>query len=166
MSRFDGPLIIEYDHKASRVLGDDFYRVKKSFRFYLPASHIGVEWVGHQSDRWGFVAAGMLTDLGSIPKVFRGIINRGGAAAQAYALHDQLCEYLSITYRGNPEKITREECDLILRDALIDLEIDKTSVHLIYDAVVAYGFVRQIRDPSTTRLKRDLEAAYNFEDFQ
>ncbi|HKY45603.1 MAG TPA: DUF1353 domain-containing protein [Pyrinomonadaceae bacterium] len=164
MSRcFDGPLVIEFDRKASDLLGGAYWRVKRSFRFYLPASHIGNEWVEYQSNRWAYVPAGMLTDLGSIPKVFRGIIDVGGAAAQAYVLHDQLCEYLSITADGKPESISRREADLILRDALLDLEIDKTTTHLIHEAVAAYQLAKGITRPSTTALKRRLEAEYNFE---
>lgn len=164
MNNFSGSLIIQYDHAASEILQGDYWRVMRSFRYYLPTSLLVPDWTVNNRKRWAFAPAGMLTDLGSIPKVFRGIISNGGAASQAYVLHDQLCEYLSITENGYPTKITREECDLILKAALLDLQIDSTTAHLIYNAVAAYQFVRQTRDPSTTRIKRDLEAAFNFED--
>jgi hypothetical protein len=164
MNNFSGSLLIQYDHAASEILGGDYWRLMRSFRYYLPTSLLVPDWTVGNRKRWAFAPAGMLTDLGSIPKVFRGIISNGGAASQAYVLHDQLCEYLSITNNGYPEKITREECDLILKAALLDLQIDNTTAHLIYNAVAAYQFVRQVRDPSTTRIKRDLEAAFNYED--
>lgn len=166
MNNFSGPLLIQFDHAASEILGDDYWRVMRSFRYYIPSSLLAPDWTVNNRKRWGFVPAGVLTNLGNIPKVFRGIISNGGAASQAYALHDQLCEYLSVTNNGRPELITREECDLILKAALLDLQIDQTTAHLIYNAVASYQLVRQTRDPSTTRIKRDLEAAFNFEDLQ
>ncbi len=164
MNNFSGGLVIQYDHAASEILGGDYWRVMRSFRYYIPTSLIAPDWTVSSRKCWAFAPAGMLTDLGSIPKVFRGIISNGGAASQAYVIHDQLCEYLSVTRNGKPQSITREECDLILKAALLDLEIDSTTAHLIYNAVAAYQLVRQTRDPSTTRIKRDLEAAFNFED--
>jgi len=163
---FSGPLIIQYDQHASQVLQDDYWRVMRSFRYYLPTSLLVPGWTVNNRKRWGFVPAGMLTNLGNIPKIFRGIISNGGAASQAYALHDQLCEYLSVTNDGRPERITREECDLILKAALLDLEIDATTAHLIYNAVAAYQLAMQTREPSTTRIKRELEASFNFEELQ
>lgn len=164
MNNFSGELIIRPDHAASEILGDDYWRVMRSFRYYLPTSLIVPDWTVKSHKRWAFCPAGMLTNLGNIPSVFRSIISNGGMASQAYALHDQLCEYLSVTNNGRPENITREECDLILKAALLDLQIDSTTAHLIYNAVAAYQLVRQTRDPSTTRFKRDLEASFNFEE--
>jgi len=161
---FDNPLVIEFDPVASDVLGGDYFRLKKSFRFYLPPSSIANEWVQYDSNRWAFCAAGMLTDLGSVPVSLRGIINHSGRAAQAFVLHDQLCEYLSITENGAPKSITRQEADLILFDALIALGCDKTTSHLIYNTVAAYQMATNTKAPSTTAIKRRLEAAYNFED--
>lgn len=162
---FDGELITSFDHPASRVLDGEYYRIRKSFRYYLPVGFSTPTCPSVNAARWVFIAAGMLSDLGSIPKVFRGAINPAGKAAQAFVVHDQLCEYLSITVAGRPQRITRADCDLILKLALLDLEIDKTTAELIYQAVRAYGELNNIRDPSTTRIKRDLESAYNFEDF-
>lgn len=161
---FDSELVIEFDRRASDALGDDYFRLKKSFRFYLPPSTVANEWVHYDSNRWAFCAAGMLTDLGSIPVPFRGLINRGGRAAQAFVLHDQLCEYLSITENGAPKLITRQEADLILLDALLALQVDRTTAYLIYNSVAGYQLATNTRAPSTTALKRQLEAAYNFED--
>lgn len=166
MSNFDGELIISYDHKASRQLGGDYWRVRKSFRFYLPSSYLATDCVAINKSRWVFVPAGMLTDLGSVPPLFRGAINQAGAASQAYVMHDQLCEYLSVTNDGRPELITRRECDLILLAGLRDLGTDVTLAHLIYNAVAVYGKVMNIREPSTSALKRQLEADYNYEEFR
>jgi len=165
MNQFDGELFIQYDRQASNVLGADYWRVMRSFRFYLPTSDIANEWTCYDTNRWAFIPAGMLTDLGSVPKQFRSIIDNGGRAAQAYVVHDQLCEYLSITEKGRPARISRQEADLILLDALLVLGVDKTTAHLTYNAVAAYSAVMDIRQPSTTIVKRRLEAAFNFEGF-
>lgn len=158
MSNFDNPLIIEYDRRASEILNGDYWRLKKSFRFYLPATETATE-----SESWAHCSAGMLTDLGSVPKVARAIIDRDGAAAQAYVLHDQLVEYLSITVNGKPQRITRNDADLILQDALIDLGISGRYAEIVFLAVSGYTQIRCNNCPSTYRLKRELEAAYNFE---
>lgn len=163
MNQFDGPLQIQYDREASRILDGDYWRVMKSFRFYLPTSDIANEWTCYDTNRWVFVPAGMLTDLGSIPRIYRGIFDRGGRAAQAYVLHDQLCEYLSVTNDGNPERITRQECDLILRAGMLELGVSKGVTQCVYNAVAAYSHLKGIRSPSTTIKKRALEAAFNFE---
>lgn len=163
MNQFDGPLQIQYDTQASNILQGDYWRVMKSFRFYLPSSDIANEWTCYDTNRWVFVPAGMLTDLGSIPPIYRGIFDRGGRSAQAYVLHDQLCEYLSVTKGGNPERITRQECDLILRSAMLSLGINKATTQSVYNAVATYAALKGIRSPSTTIKKRSLEAAFNFE---
>jgi hypothetical protein len=162
-SNFDGPLDIRYDRRASDVLGGNYFRVLKSFRYYLPASFIGNEWTAYQSNRWVFVPSGMLTDLASIPAIFRGFLDTTGPYMQAAVVHDQLCEYLSITQDGQPKSITRPEADLILRAAMLDLNVPKIQVNLIYDAVAAYTEFFDIRDPSTTAIKRRLESDWNFE---
>lgn len=160
MSNFDAPLIIEYDRRASDELGGDFWRVKKSFRFYLPpVGNTGFE----ISNRWAYVPEGVLSDLGSIPKLFRSLVDRDGRAAQAYVLHDHLCEYLSVTFNGSPHRISRNVCDAIMAMAMIDLGVDRKEVAIVHRAVRTYGSVMGIKNPSTTERKRQLEADYNFE---
>lgn len=165
MNQFDGPLIIQYDRDASDQLGADYWRVMRSFRYYLPTSDIANEWTTYDTKRWAFVAAGTLTDLGTVPKTFRGIIDNGGRAAQGFVLHDQLCEYLSITAYGQPEAITRQEGDLILLSALCSLGMPKADAYMIYNSVSAYSEIMGIKSPSTTVAKRALEAKFNFEGF-
>lgn len=152
--RFDGPLVITYDNNASRILGGEYWRVLKSFRYYLTAN----EWV--------FIPSGMLTDLGSVPPSLRCFVSEQGNAAQAYVVHDQLCEYLSTTFDGRPKLITRQEADLILKMALLDSGVNKTTAYLTYTAVAAYQMAMQIKDPTTTAIKRRLEADANFEDLK
>lgn len=166
MGRFDGELIISYDHEASRILRGEYWRVRKSFNFFPSTSVIGNEWTCYDSNEKCFVAAGTLTDLGSVPRMFRGIIDNGGPAAQAYVLHDTLCEYLTISRCGKPKKITRQEADLFLLDALTTLGIAKTYANIVYNAVAIYQMAGQVHNPSTFALKRKLESEYNFEDLK
>lgn len=163
MGRFDGELIISFDHEASRTLRGDYWRVRKSFDFYRSTSIIANEWTCYDGNEKCFVAAGTLTDLGSVPRMFRGIIDNGGAASQAFVLHDTLCEYLTINHCGRPKKITRQEADLILLDALTVLGISKAYANIVYNAVALYQMAGQVHNPSTYALKRKLEAEYNYE---
>lgn len=162
-SIFDGPLNIQFDRHASDILGGDYWRVMKSFRCYIPVSYLANEWTATDKDRWLFVASGTLTDLGTIPQIARALENRDGRASQAFVTHDQACEYLSATYQGKPQAITRQEADLILRAGLIDCGLPMSDVDIIYSAVSAYAWANRITDPSTYALKRRLEAEFNFE---
>lgn len=169
---FSAPFVIKFDTVASAALDDQYWRIMLSYRYYLPPSpdFNPNEWVDYDnrdavSDRWVFMSAGVLTDLGSIPKALRGVIEYGGRYAQAYAVHDQLCEYLSITVNGRPEKITREYADFVLLWALKDCGMPDAEAKAVYASVRAYAIVRNINSPSTTAKKRQLEAAYNFEGF-
>lgn len=166
MNNFDGPLVIQFDAHASDVLGGNYWRVMKSFRFFLPVSRIANEWTCYDTNKWGFVPAGILTDLGSVPMAFRSIIDNGGRAAQAYVLHDQLCEYLSLTENGRPVRITRVDADNILHDALISLGVDRSTARIIYEAVALYRRVTGVDWPTNQIKKRELEAAFNFEGLQ
>lgn len=162
MGRFDGELIYKYDAQASRILRGDYFRVLQDFNFYCPTSVIGNEWTCYDSNEKVFVAAGTLTDLGSVPRMFRGAIDRDGRGAQAYVVHDVLCEYLSLSRCGKPKKITRQEADLILLDALQVLGCSKTYANIVYNAVAIYQMAGQVHNPTTTALKRQLEADYIF----
>lgn len=163
MSNYSGPLHIKYDPVASAALGTPHVRLLTSFKLFLPQTVVGNEWTAYDPDTWIFCNAGMLTDLGTIPDLFRGMFPSGGKYSQAYVVHDQACEYLSITVGGRPKRITRQEADLILLYALQELGMDKQEAYTIYNAVAAYQMARQITKPSTTIMKRRLEAAYNFE---
>lgn len=167
MSNFSGPLVIEYDQHASEVLNGTYWRVKESFRFYLPrTADCGNEWVEYVSNVWAFCPAGMLTDLASIPQVFQNILGPAGPYVQAAVLHDQLCEYLSITEDGAPKPITRKQCDDILLSAMTDLGVSDIQAQTIYDAVSLFRMVDDVTAPSTTALKRSLEAQASYEGLQ
>lgn len=151
MSSFTAPLDIRYDATASKALGRDHWRVTRGFVYYL--GDLG-------SQRWVAVPAGFLTDGASVPRAFWSLIPPWGAYGQAAALHDYLCEYLSITVDGRPQNITRDVCDSILDEAMGVLGVEPALRKTIYDAVCAYRWVSGVSKPSSTALKRSLEAAW------
>ena len=76
------------------------------------------------------IPAGYGTDFGTIPRPFHIFFNP--TAHLAYVLHDYIYEY---------KKFTREECDLILVDALIAEWMNKAWVLLVWCAVRAFGWL-------------------------
>jgi hypothetical protein len=150
-TQFDAKLRIQYDDNASRVLGADHWRVTEGFRFYIGDDKSG-EWVN--------VPDGYLTDGASVPRIFWSIIPPWGAYGQAAVVHDILCEYLSITKDGLPMRITRARCDEILLEAMIALGVPAWKRQVIYRAVCLFRVFSGVEEPTTTLLKRRLEAEW------
>lgn len=150
-TRFSADMSVRYDRKASETLGADHWRVMDSFRFY-----IGDE----QSGEWVNVPAGYLTDGASVPRLFWNIIPPWGSYGQAAVVHDIACEYLSITKDGIPTPITRAQCDKLLMQAMEAIQVPRLTRSAIYGAVVAYRLISGVNTPSTTPLKRSLEALW------
>lgn len=148
---FSGPLDVRYDAEASQVLGADHWRVLKPFRFYLGQKG---------SERWVYVPAGYLTDGASVPQLFWNIIPPWGAYGQAAVVHDLVCEYLSITIDGAPHAVTRAECDAILLEAMTVLGVSALKRQAIYQAVSLYRLASGVSRPTSTPLKRSLEAKW------
>lgn len=151
MSSFTQPLVITYDDRASRALGGTYWRLWQGFRYDLGEKG---------SARWVNVPAGFLTDGASVPRAFWSIIPPWGAYGQAAVLHDYLCEFLSITVNGAPQRITRAQCDAILNEAMGVLGVPPATKGAIYDAVCLYRAVSGVTQPSSTAAKRALEAAW------
>lgn len=161
--QFSAPLVIAFDADASKQLGGDYWRVQKDFKFYLPDQLQPNEWVAYDPERWISVQAGMLTDLGTIPRLLRSVVDEQGLASQAYVTHDQACEYLSVTYKGQPQAITRRDADCILVEAMRALGCGAVQISMVYSAVRAYAELNQINTPSTFALKRQLESQWRGE---
>lgn len=150
-TEFTAPLLIQYDEHASKLLGKDHWRVAQGFRFYVNHADSG-EWVN--------VPAGYLTDGASVPRLFWGLIPPWGKYGQAAVVHDILCEYLSITKNGAPYRITREECDDLLLEAMTALKVPCVTRHTIHSAVCLYRKVSGVNSPTNTPLKRQLESEW------
>lgn len=146
---FTGPCDLRYDPHASRILGKDHWRVLSSFDLVL-------------SDvRRVRVPAGILTDKGTVPIVLNNVVPRDGKFEQAYVVHDQLCEYLSMTLDNKPFKISRATADLTLSQMLVALGGTESEVRTVMAGVDGYRISKGGNiPPSSTPLKRELEAVW------
>lgn len=151
-TRFSAPLLIQHDPLASAVLGEDYWRVAKSFRY-----DIGFE----GSPRWVTVPAGYLTDGASVPRLAWSIIPPWGSYGQAAVVHDLLCEYLTVVENGLPVPITRAEADAIFLEAMTVLKVPEETRELMSNAVDLYRKALRITKPSTSPIKRKLEADWH-----
>lgn len=145
---FDGPCDLRYDAEASSALGKEHWRRLSTYRFMLSVR------------QWVCVPAGGLTDKGSIPMVVNNLVPRDGRFEQAYDMHDQLCEYLSITIDGKPESISRARADGLLYVAMGVLGASPGEIFVVRAAVDSYRNVANVHSPSNTALKRSIEAQW------
>lgn len=150
-TQFSAEMSVRYDREASIALGADHWRVTNGFRFYLDHE---------QSGEWVNVPAGYLTDGASVPRLFWSAIPPWGAYGQAAVVHDIVCEYLSITKDGLPQAVSRKTCDGILLQAMEAISVPWMTRQAIYGAVSAYRIVSGVNAPSSTTLKRNLEAQW------
>jgi hypothetical protein len=150
-TKFDAPLLIQFDKKASDILGADYWRVAKPFKFFIGSEN---------SKRWITVPAGYLTDGASVPRALWSIIPPWGAYGQAAVVHDILCEYLSIMVGGKLTPITRERADEIFAEAMTVLQVPSHDVALISEGVKLYRLASGVSAPSTRPEKRALEASW------
>lgn len=145
---FDGSCVLRYDAEASRALGADYWRHLESYDLRL------------SQRQWAHVPAGTLTDKGSVPRAAWSVVPRDGKFEQAYGLHDQLCEYLSLTVDGKPFRISRERADSLLYVAMEVLGGTEREIAPVRAAVEANRRVLNVVDPSNTALKRELESKW------
>lgn len=148
---YSAPLDIRYDKEASAALGADHWRVTKDFRYFIG---------GKNTQQWVTVPAGYLTDGASVPRALWSLIPPWGAYGQAAVVHDLLCEYLAIVDHGELVPITRERCDEIFNEAMAVLGVPGDTRNAIYNGVRLYRLMTGVSKPSTTPLKRSLEAAW------
>jgi hypothetical protein len=151
-TQFSAPLNIQYDAAASKVLGKDYWRVGKAFRYYIQSKD-GEEWV--------YVPAGYLTDGASVPRLFWSLLPPWGVYGQAAVVHDILCEYLSITVNGMPRSISRKGCDDILFQAMAVLDVPTYKRRIIEVGVNTFRRWSGVKRPSSTPKKRALEANWS-----
>lgn len=149
--RFNAPLNVQYDAKASDILDKDYWRVTQSFRYYLHDKH---------SKAWVDVPAGYLMDGASVPRPFWSIVPPWGQYGQAAAVHDWLCEYLTVMTPEGPKRITRKRCDEILNEAMEVLGVDDFTRGLMYNAVATYRIISGTDEPQLNQTKLLLEAAW------
>ncbi len=119
------------DDDASYIVGQDF-TVSFKLESALPDSaDYGVRKVT--------VPAGMLTDLASVPSLFRGIVGRTGPHLEASIVHDFLYVAWQDTNRGATEP-DRLFADSVFDAGMIVSGVDSRERRLIHAAVRQYGW--------------------------
>lgn len=151
-TKFDAPLLIQYDKAASAALGADHWRVAREFRYM-----IGTE----DSHMWVTVPAGYLTDGASVPRIFWSLIPPWGANGQAAVVHDLLCEYLQVMHNGQMVAITRERADQIFVEAMRVLDVQPSQIAMIAEGLAIYRRLPGVGAPSSTPAKRYLESQWS-----
>lgn len=150
-TQFSADLMISYAQEESKILGQDVWRVMQGFRYYIGEKG---------SKTWVDIPRGYLVDGASVPRILWSVIPPWGSYGAATTVHDKLCEYLSVTKDGAPHKITREEADDILAEAMKVLGVTSKDQFLINKAVSTYRKVASIRSPVWHKEKAALEAAW------
>jgi hypothetical protein len=150
-TRFSGEVMTSYALVESKILDTDLWRVMKGFRYY----------VGDKgSNKWVDVPRGYLVDGASVPRILWSIIPPWGRYGAATIVHDILCEYLSLTLDGRPCKITREQADNVLFEAMLILDVDAEQYRRIHAGVATYRRITGINKPVWSDRKAQLEAAW------
>ena len=147
-THFDRDVAIRYAHKASDLLGADFYYTTEPFTYHIDT---------YPSIKTVTVPVGFLTDGASIPRIFWFWTSPIGRHAQAAILHDYLCEYLSIDVDGEATPITRQEADRIFKESLLALGVSTPKATLMHLGVSLFRKVFRVSKPSATKEKQDLE---------
>lgn len=153
--RFSNPLTTIFSNKASAILRNRYWLVTTGFTYRVTED--GGEVV--------HIPQGYLTDGGCIPKLLQKLVPIWGQQAQAYIVHDYLCEYLQIWKDGKIVKIDRARCDKILNEALKEAGVSSVVKRTIYKSVCFYRHFAAAINPSFSLEKRDLERSIlaNFE---
>jgi hypothetical protein len=93
-------------------------------------------------------------------RLVQNMVSPWGKLGQAYVMHDQLCEYLSLTVDGRPVPITRQRCDELLYVAMQVLGATPAELGTVRAAVDLYRRAAGVTRPSSIALKRSLEAGW------
>lgn len=77
------------------------------------------------------VPAGYNTDFASVPRLFWQLFPPVDRYGKAAVIHDHLCDLKN----GDPGKRSRQEADLIFRQAMYDLKVHPIRIFFMYKAV-------------------------------
>lgn len=154
-TKFDAKLKVIKSEEASKILGDDYYRVEDGFVYFLNAE---------TSDQYVRVDNGFLSDGASVPKPLRWLIPRWGKHGQAAVLHDKLCEtyQIVVVVDGIAKKkdVSRIEIDAIFYQAMRVLKVNIVTQSLIRVGVDLYRLVKRPTRPKVNPKKVELEIKY------
>lgn len=144
---YDSPLLTQFDDRASKLLKKDYWRVTKSFKFYVNKKEDNI---------WVVIPEGYLTDGASVPRIFWGLIPPWGRYGQAAVIHDYLVETLTLFDNELLKNITRAKADSIFREAMRIAGVGKFKSQLMYLAVRIYSKMKIKTNLKLERLKESL----------
>ncbi len=152
-TNFDTHLCVVHDPEASKALGKDYYKVTRSFRYYLSED---------RPNTWAYVPAGFLTDGATVPRPFWWLVPPFGEHGQAAVLHDILCETATMFENEIPYSVSRKEADKIFREALKASGVGWFKRNLMYAAVRVWAILGITMPGHQARLlaKRRIESQY------
>lgn len=116
---------------------------------------------GAGAERHITVPRGMLTDLASVPPLFRSLVSRTGPWVEAAVVHD----FLTVAWRamdGRGTVARRAFADAVMRAAMDEAGVNPTSKQLIHGAIRAaalFGYPRFERPVPWSCFAADLERA-------
>ncbi|MEM9319852.1 MAG: DUF1353 domain-containing protein [Pseudomonadota bacterium] len=153
---FDDP----YPEQTSKITGFEFRNalvlVRLTDAIQVPHGHdafyvVAADYVTAWRDENGVphelvVPRGMLTDLTSVPPVFRWLVNRVGPWLEAAIVHD----FLTIAWKTMDGRYTdarRQFADEIMYAAMEAAEVRRTKRAIIYFGVRAWAMVNRVFKP-------------------
>lgn len=145
--QFDANLEIRYEDKASFLLEKDYWRVTRSFKYYVG---------NKEDDIWVYVPAGFLTDGASVPRPFWSIVPPWGKHGQAAVVHDFLVRELFLYVKGVKTDINRQEADRIFLEAMKVAGVNWFLRNLMYVSVSIWTFF----DLGTSEKKHNLVRSF------
>lgn len=150
-TNFDAELEVVKDARGTELLGKAYFKVTKSFRYYLDVDN---------RDVWAYVPAGFLTDGASVPKPLWFILPPWGRYGQAAVLHDILCEGKTMFHSEVPVAVSRKKADHIFRDAMKVAGVNLFERTVMFLAVRAWGIFGWKQSKKRMEKKRRLETEY------
>lgn len=143
--KVSGSIGVSYSNHASDILRGDLWVVTQGFQYHI------------DDKSYIYIPQGYLTDGASVPRWLWGLIPAWGDHGKAAVVHDYLCEYLQVWRDNERVKITRDECNKIFYECLINTGVGKIKAKAMYAAVVAYTRLASIVYYSYDPVKHDME---------
>jgi len=104
-----------------------------------------MDYYSHAFDISIIVPSNFSTDLASIPRYLQGIIQINGNHRLAAVVHDYLLVNKGVVSEN--EKLSREECDNIFYDLMIELGVKKWRAKVMFLGVRTNSVIKEITDP-------------------
>lgn len=131
-THFETEALIQFDDVASNKLGRDYWRLARSFKFY----------VGDRADNlWVLIPEGFLSDGATVPRLLWWLVPPWGRHGHAAIIHDYLCEYPVLHKDSVEVVINRKQVDKIFNEAMKISKVNRIIRHVMYGAVRLWALV-------------------------